>query len=922
MAISQATARQAWERLRTADEVRYFFAQLSLPEWIEPLVVVGAFANPPARSEGFSPPWPQSEYLARMASEHPEVALIGFDAVPPVENARIRANLVDVLSTAAPDLAAARSRPVREWLLQGHPEAFDLPMKTRRLMVHLAEGGHCAESLRLLRALLEVEPSERPGIGLSADTDSPTTRAEATSRFDEWVYGEILDSDVPRLVAACGLDVVVAIAWVLDEALRIEHGEEAKEDYSFLWRPSIAEHDQNWDHLDLKERLVVALRDGVDRLLDREPSHLASVAESLRRFNWPVYRRLWLYTLARHGAGDPALADEGLSDVQVLGDRRLLPELKLLARCRLPHASGATRVAYYEGVLAQDLVAERKTDGPSAQQREEWQYRLMVDVVEWLPDEARSRFEGLAANYGHQEHTDFIAPHASFVGPTSPISSEELRALDPLEVVAYLAEWVPDRGFGAPSEEGLGRELAAVVEDRPTDYSDAAEAFVEADATYVRALLTGLRSAAKTGGVSWEPVLGLGAWLVAQPRGHDRTGHDSDRDTSWGPTRGALMRLLEEAMADPQSGLNGVHAERVWGLIGPVAEDPDPSPEDEAQYGHPNMDPLTYSINTVRGQAMHAAAAFAWWASRIEGPSDWLEKATAVLGHHLSPEVDPSPAVHSVFGWWLPWLLVADEAWVSDNLSLIFPEDGLFFDAAWTAYLARARRGEKELSFLRPYYHRAIGRLGSDSGIRLIGWKDQGEALIDRLVLMYAAGEIGLDDELLEFLWEAGAPPIAARALKEAGRRLYTDETVTPEIAARLMELWEKRSELRPLSAEEATAFGWWFASDKVEPSWSLPILVDLLPQMEDERHLHLILERLAAVAPAHPQLSLRALRAISLADQRNEIAYHREDTRAILEAAMGSDDERIRRDALDLADRLGRRGLTELKGLLDGTPL
>jgi hypothetical protein len=63
-----------------------------------------------------------------------------------------------------------------------------------------------------------------------------------------------------------------------------------------------------------------------------------------------------------------------------------------------------------------------------------------------------------------------------------------------------------------------------------------------------------------------------------------------------------------------------VLADRIWKVLDVLSWDEEPSLEYEEQYGGSNMDPLTLSINTVRGEAMHAVVQFAtWWRLEHEG---------------------------------------------------------------------------------------------------------------------------------------------------------------------------------------------------------------------------------------------------------------------------------------------------------------
>ena len=76
---------------------QYFFDKLNSPEWIEPLFAEGMFTQPPdvERQEdriGF-PVWPESRYLARMASEVPDVVLRVALQVPATENVRVHEDL-------------------------------------------------------------------------------------------------------------------------------------------------------------------------------------------------------------------------------------------------------------------------------------------------------------------------------------------------------------------------------------------------------------------------------------------------------------------------------------------------------------------------------------------------------------------------------------------------------------------------------------------------------------------------------------------------------------------------------------------------------------------------------------------------------------------------------------------------------------
>jgi len=116
--------------------------------------------------------------------------------------------------------------------------------------------------------------------------------------------------------------------------------------------------------------------------------------------------------------------------------------------------------------------------------------------------------------------------------------------------------------------------------------------------------------------------------------------------------------------------------------------------EQEKQYGGNNMEPVTLSINTVRGRAFHALFAYIFWCDRHlggkgENGSRIPQEAKDVLEYHLDPSRDPSLAVRSVYGQFFPWLFVFDPLWGKTLIERIFPADDPDRRyAAWETYLS------------------------------------------------------------------------------------------------------------------------------------------------------------------------------------------------------------------------------------------
>ena len=126
-----------------------------------------------------------------------------------------------------------------------------------------------------------------------------------------------------------------------------------------------------------------------------------------------------------------------------------------------------------------------------------------------------------------------------------------------------------------------------------------------------------------------------------------------------GVNRAAIIRPL---VAGLESDSLPAHFGKRRGILQELTEDPDPTPEDEAKFlSQPNSDPHSLSINTIRGDAMHAVVQYALWLRRafekavnrealVAGGFEEMPEVREVLERHLDPATDPSLTTRSVYG--------------------------------------------------------------------------------------------------------------------------------------------------------------------------------------------------------------------------------------------------------------------------------
>ncbi|MBX6361670.1 MAG: hypothetical protein IRZ03_16520 [Acidobacterium ailaaui] len=935
----------------------YFFDRLENPEWFEPLREKGFFRHPsqPERNEEEGtirfPPWPEARYLARMALHKPELVAVIIQEMDDTDNAAVLTDLVDALLAMPPDVSARLVEKAARWAESPY---LLLPDKLGQLISHLAKGRKTEEAITIARVLLDILPD--PGQQQVAEADEPCRHPpEPRARFDTRHYEEILNKHYPELVRAAGLPALKLLCDLLDKAIRLSRrrdDDQGPEDYSVIWLPAIEDHPQNLGHT-IKDALVTAVRDAAELVVRSGRVTVGKVVSALERKRWKVFQRLALHVLRVFPDQAEPLAAARLTDRSLFEDVGLRHEYVLLLRdrfARLPREDQAKILGWIEaGPEVDEWTQWRESEmgrQPSeevARYREIWQRDWLTRIgPECLPAEWRERYRELVGKYGKPPHPEFpVYTEGGWVGPTSPKTADELKAMSVTEIVELLRTWEPPENvFREPSREGLGRVLSSVVAEDPGRFATEATAFQGLDPTYVRAVLSGLGDAVKQGrAFDWGPVLDLCDWVLSQPREiKGRQVREMEADSDWGWTRKAIADLLFAGFEDRGSGIPIDFRQRVWAILKPLTDDPDPTPEHDQRYGGSNMDPATLSINTTRGEAMRAVVRYALWVRRHlereprleERPQKGFEEmpeVREVLEAHLDPAREPSLAIRSVYGQWFPWLVLLDPDWARANAARIFPQDQegeAFFKAAWNTYIAFCRPDDNVLEVLRPFYRVAVDRIGAPRGdTRWLA--DPDEKLAEHLMVFYWCGKLSLDDSLLVDFWEKASDDLRAHAIAFVGRALkQTEGDIPAAVMNRLKQLWERRLAVATQAADysefekEASAFGWWFASRKLDIRWALDQLLSSLELGRRTEPAYMVLETLSATAHTHPLKSVRCLRRIAEGDPHGwELYAGRDHVRRILQ--LGMQDPDAREEAEQIIHYLGSRGFLDFRDLLSG---
>ena len=927
MAIDRAKAEAVLTQARrTPAGLKYFYDQLSSPDWIEPLRQIGVFATPAPviREEGYIsfPQWPESQYLVRMADRVPRVVRDIILKVPPTDNVSVHEDFVSAALRMPLRFASEIAVVEAEWIEKVVVLHALHPEKVGELVGHLALGGQQSVALRLARALLSVRPDDR-----TRRDDYPFS-PEPVAKFDNWHYQRVLNRDiVDKVFPVAATETFRLVADLLQSAIEIHNRKyveatEAKEDYSTIWRPNLEQE----RHQDLKQTLVTGVRITATRLANAGAAQTLSVVEELRNREWHIFQRLASYVLAV--SPHTPVADIERIIIQATHYERQGedPEFDLLLRNGMGRVGDTAREQVLRIITEgphQEVVTKRwyEATGKELTQAEferhsdTWKLQWLALLEGELPPKERKQLEQLTAKYG-QAATE-PRESATWVGPTSPVSANDLRRMSIPELVNYLHSFKPSNDWASPSPEGLSRTLAALVGEDPEKFAQSAVTFRSLHPTYVRGILNGLETGLKAGKTfEWVEVVHLCRWIAEQPRDHQNMlGEDADPDWEW--ARKQVASLIGEGLLKNSIAL--ICREDVWRTLQVLVEDPDPAPGRETKYLDTKHFPGMLALNTVRGVALDATIKFGLWLqTNGEQP---LEDVGPVLDRHLDLTVDPSYAVREVCGHLFPWLVKLDQEWATKRVSVIFSAERPDHRwIAWENYIVFCWPYDPVLPVLTEQYLWAIGQIGEAREQKT----DEAERhLAEHLVAFHWRGLLNSRSESLLERFLARAPEdLRHYALEFAGRSLDAGPNVdiSEAVMGRLRELWESRLAQASTTnlRKELAAFGWWFISGKFDEDWRCRQLIDALrlsgsidPDWEVVKHL-------PPYIPTRPLWVLEALRLVIEADRQGWSIYGWQDeARLILQETLAMERPEIRTAAKEVIDLLVAKGHITYRQLL-----
>ncbi|MCJ7481973.1 MAG: hypothetical protein MUO31_03310 [Thermodesulfovibrionales bacterium] len=869
---------------------QYCFDSLPNPDWLEPLWNIGFFKTPPlpeaiGTSTSFAP-WPESRCLARMALQKPDLVMNIILQIPDNGNVWVYEDLVDAALKMPPEVSIRLLDKVKGWMQNPIPN-MPLPTKLGDLVVYYAKGQQNAAAFELAGKLFEILPD--PNWSEAVYDDPYGLPPEPKIKCNVWDYKENLKKCIPELCKLSGLKTLEFLCDLLDKAIKYSREKSEKDnikDFSWFWQPAIEDHEQNHPY-EFKSILVNQVRDTGEWLIDKGSYSIDDILKAFEKHQWKIFLRIELHLLRKFAEKAPKLVEKRLIDRKMFIDSAVYHEYTLLLQERFNLLSPEKQhvvlgwidkgpdISKFKRYFKEEMKREPTSEEVSKRRRF-WQFEWFFFIKDHLQGKYKKNYGKLHKEFGAPEYSGFRSYSSSWWGSTSPKDTQELQQMAVHDLIKYLQDWKPTNDPKSPSPEALGNTFTAVVTTSPQKYADDAIKFKSVYPIYVRSFLRGLYDALNQKSIfNWVPVLELCKWVIDQPiKITDKNIlPEMEDDLDWGNTRNAIANLLSIGLEDRDGAISIEYRKTVWSILDPLTHDSEPTLEYEEKYGGSNIDPSTMSINTTRGEAMHAVIRYALWVRhdfekskddmRIDGGFKEMPEVSQILEERLDISKEPTLTIRSVYGQWFPWLVYLDKEWAKVNADKIFPIDTAnkdLFYASWDAYAIFCQAQDEVFDVIKNQYAYVVDNLGVDRTETRITNPD--EKLAQHLMVLYWRGKIENDEPggILQRFWKKASPQLRGQTLGFVGRALQnTSEDIPSKFLDRLKLLWQNRlNEAKnagdlEICKEEIEAFSWWFLSGKFSDEWAIENLRKALRITGEIEMNHLVMEKLTKLVKTMP---------------------------------------------------------------------
>ncbi len=730
------------------------------------------------------------------------------------------------------------------------------------------------------------------------------------TKVNDYSYENILDETVSKLAKKDPVAVTILLTNKLQKAIFLEGKSQSRDysddDASYVWRPAIEEHQNNWGSPDVKSALVRSLRDTLELAGEKDVLLLKNCLEVLNKHKYLIFRRLELHIYRFY-------PDEFKDEIErvALGrftDGEFVHEYYLLLKEAFLNLKESTRNSIV------DLI-ERGPDPGKFQGIEEefkvYRKRWIVDklepIIEYLPDK-KEEYEGLLKEVGTSESASFVVTHSAFQEIVPHTELTEQMAVD--VVLSFIKSYeIEDKNI--PEDDGTARKFKDIVEHNPLEYSSKCMELFSVHPIFVARLFWGLTGATKKKiKIDWDSTLSFAETII------DKLKNEPKERLSDGIIE-HLADLLETNLLQDDKSIPFSKVDQVWQILKKMVLISNDDSSWTNDYPNSSYDSYTISINSAIGRAMHAVMQYTVWAyhgfKTLNKKPERLENDVRLLfEQRLDPNIDKTISTHAVFGFHINNLFALDKEWTTQNIQNIFKkgEFSILGDAAWEAHL------------LQKIYSNVFVRLYSEYERRVLllkthkakdgKSKDPAKRICQHIGIIYLSNIDG-SDKMFELFLKNANDELIGLCIETIGRALEhhkRDKTVPKRD---LKKLWGRNN------IQKYPEIGWFFINSPLERSYNIQTLVKCLESTKGQiSPIHKIPKQLVNYAEEFPLQTILCIEKIIDAYRKGWELYHMKDE---LKQIINTIKQSGNTEAIEISDKiihtLGQSGFEEFRELL-----
>jgi hypothetical protein len=668
--------------------------------------------------------------------------------------------------------------------------------------------------------------------------------------LDSHRLGEVLKQSSRRLGERCGAAAVELLANRLIEYI----GEAAADEYSYVWRSAIEEHEQDSYKDDTRSALLDALRDATIGATAVASSEANDVVRMLLQSNYPTLNRVGIFVCGEHYSKVGKVFWECAKDNWFI-DIPYWHEIFWFIKKSFSKFSAAERQRFL------DIVARLKGDWSDESKREEWDEthkRDLLHPASRLGDsDVDKQYRALVERWGPvREHPDFHSyTLGGWVGEQSPVPSDILIGMSNDEMVRFLTDFTPrSNDFDGPTYRGLASALSAAVRASEDGFSKRIELFVSLARPYQHGLLRGLKErwADDKREIDWSATLDLISRITSMPEFASEL--RADNTQGWEPSVHWVVSDIADLLKSAFGSQHHLPPELYDSCLAILKMTLAALPPTEAIQSN---DAVTQAINTPRGRTLEAFINLALAMRREEvalnhvASQAWSAVGPIFESELVSSEQGENLEFATLAGMYCANLHYINSEWTESNFDRLF---SLSNEASW-------RNAAQGFSYQRYLYDWLFKKLVAGGHLRkMVYQSDLPDQVANRalqfLGLAYLKDMTTIDDggllteliveikvkELAHLCWffwtlRDGEPSNRAEKiiefwLRAAAQIRHSGETF-PELQSALSQLIAFVHELNQAIVD---------------------VLVEAAPHSQVSHHGYLLIEHLARLAPQYPK--------------------------------------------------------------------